>query len=89
MQRNIKFTLSASALALSHAIQVTAEQIDYFVQTYSECEEQTNSAIRAYHDMCDEMEGLDKTGVEECMDICLANEAGCAMECEQQMNHKK
>ena len=89
MQRNIKFTLFASALALSHAIPLTAEQRNYDVQIDSECEEQTNSAIRAYHEMCDEMEGLDKLGVEECMDICLANEAGCAMECEQQMNHKK
>ena len=83
MQRNIKFTLAASVLALSQAVQVNQETIDDDIPGDTECERNANRDIFAYRSQCEAIEGLDNDGVRDCMDRCLASDTDCVMGCEQ------
>ena len=83
MQRNIKFALAVSVLALSQAAQLaTDEEINDDVPENTPCERRANRDFRAYSAQCEAIEGLDEDGVWECMSQCQANDSGCAMACE-------
>ena len=85
MQRNLKFTLAASVLALSQAIEVTQSTIDEDIPGDTECEREANRQIFAYRSQCETLEGLDNDGVQDCMNECEAWDADCAMACEMRM----